>query len=63
MKVVKGKTGCFCHNCDKKESVFTISKNGFFKVSFANSKEDCEIAFCEDCAKELFKQLGNVLNM
>lgn len=63
MKVIKGKTGCICHNCDNAESEFTISNNGSFKVYFANSNEDCEIAFCEDCARELFRQLGHALNM
>lgn len=62
MEVIKKKTDCLCHNCDNAESEYTISNNGSFKVFWANNREDCEIAFCEDCARELFKQLGNALN-
>ena len=59
MKVIRSKTGCLCHNCDKRESEYTIkSERGHaFKVFWADGPEDCEISFCEDCAKELFKML------
>lgn len=65
MKVIKGKTGCLCHNCDRKESEYMISNEGFgsFKVFWAREEMDCEIAFCEDCARDLFKQLSNVLQV
>ena len=63
MRVIKYKTGCFCHNCDNKESEYIISNNGSFKVFWADGAEDCEIAFCEDCARELFNQLAEALNV
>lgn len=65
MKVIKGKTGCLCHNCDREESEYMISNKGFgsFKVFWASGETDCEIAFCEKCARELFKQLSDVLQV
>ena len=62
MKVVKCKTGCFCHNCDNKESEYTISNNGSFKMFWAKEATDCEISFCEDCVRDLFGQLSVILN-
>lgn len=63
MTVIKKKTGCFCHNCDRKESEYIISSESGtqFKVFWARNKEDCEIAFCEDCARILLNELSNVL--
>ena len=64
MEVVKRKTGCLCHNCDRKESNYVISsKSGTqFKVFWAREKEDCEIAFCEDCARFLLDELTKALH-
>lgn len=63
MRVTKGRTGCLCHNCDSCESEYTIaSRNGqSFKVFWACGELDCEIAFCEDCARELFSQFAAAL--
>lgn len=63
MQVIKGKTGCWCHNCDNAESEYMIENNGSFKVFWASGREDTDIAFCEDCARELFKQLANALEV
>lgn len=63
MKVIKRKTGCYCSNCDQREALYELSNNGSFKLSWAKGAEDCEIAFCEDCAKELFKQLADALGV
>ena len=65
MKVIKKKTGCLCHNCDNAESEYMISNAGYgsFKVFWAKEEADCEIAFCEDCARELLKQLTDALNV
>lgn len=62
MEVIKKKTGCYCHNCDNNESEYTISNDGSFKVFWATSAKDCEIAFCESCAKELLEKLGGALS-
>ena len=62
MEVIKKKTGCYCHNCDHNESEYIISNDGSFIVFWATGEQDCEIAFCESCAKELFEKLGNALS-
>lgn len=63
MEIVKKKTGCFCHNCDRRESKYTItSESGTqFKVFWARGKENCEISFCEDCARLLLDELTKAL--
>lgn len=63
MKIIKQKTGCYCHNCDYRESEYVISCDGSFKLFWANGENDCEIAFCENCARELYEQLGNALSI
>ena len=62
MKVIKRNTGCYCHNCDSRESEYVISNEGSFKVFWAKGDMDCEIAFCECCARELLSGLKIVLN-
>lgn len=62
MKVIKKKTNCLCHHCDSKESKYIISHGGSFKLYWASTQKDCEIAFCEDCARDLLKQLTDVLD-
>lgn len=65
MRVVKGKTGCWCSNCDNKEAEYTITSNNGtnFKLYWACGNSDSEIGFCEDCTKELFRQFACALNM
>ena len=63
MKVIKRKTNCYCHNCDNRESEYIISNDGSFKTFWAKGECDSEIAFCEECAKELFRQLADALNV
>lgn len=62
MTVIKKKTGCFCSNCDNREAEYVISNNGTFKLFWANGEMDCEIAFCEECARELNRQLTDSLS-
>lgn len=61
MKVIKMKTNCYCANCDIRDAEYIITNNGRFKLYWASEKHDCEIGFCEKCAKELFTQFANVL--
>lgn len=61
MRIVKGKTGCLCHNCDNRESEYMIENYGSFKVFWAREVCDCEIAFCDSCAKSLLEQLAEAL--
>lgn len=62
MKIVKRKTGCWCSNCDMHESEYTIHspEGNHFKLHW---EDKGEIAFCEDCARKLFKQLAEALEV